>query len=161
MRASGPGRLRRPKRSYDADQQIEDPQHISDLVAHKRNARQHRGQNRLLSAVPAAKTLLLQLAARGQNLGSATAALLRLLDHHGSAKMQAAVCEALSRDAAHPRAVQQILTDMEQQHHTTPRLPVTLPDDPRVHDLCVIPHPLAGYDTLTKEPDADDDDTLF
>jgi transposase len=148
-------------RSYDADQQIEDPQHISDLVAHKRNARQHRGQNRLLSAVPAAKALLVQLAARGQNLGSATAALLRLLDHHGSAKMQAAVCEALSRDAAHPRAVQQILTDTEQQHHTTPRLPVTLPDDPRVQDLCVIPHPLAGYDTLTKEPVADDDDILF
>ena len=148
-------------RSYDAEQQIEDPKHISDLVLHKRNARQHRGQSRLFSAVPAAKAMLVKLAAQGQNLGSATAALLRLLDHYGSARMQAAVDEALSHDAAHPRAVQQILERTERQHTATPQLPVTLPDDPRVHDLLVIPHPLAGYDTLTKEPHADDDDTLF
>ena len=148
-------------RSYDADQQIEDPEHIRDLVEHKRNARQHRGQNRLLSAVPEAKELLRKMAAKGQNLGSATAALLRLLDHHGSAKMQAAVSLALSRDAAHPRAVQQILTEAEQQQQQTPQLPVSLPDDPRLKDLWVTPHSLTGYDTLTQEPDADDDDTLL
>jgi len=148
-------------RSYDTGQQIEDPEHIKDLVERKRSAREHRGQNRLLATIPAAKELLAQLAQRGQNLGSATAALLRLLDHHGSAPMQAAVAEALRRGAAHPRAVQQLLKEQQEQHPLVPMLPVHLPDDPRVQNLSVVPHSLAGYDTLTQELDADDYDSLF
>jgi len=149
------------KRSYDTGQQIEDPEHIKDLAERKRNAREQRGQNRLFSIVPEARVLLTQLAKRGQNLGSATAALLRLLDHYGSKEMQAAVAEALFRDAAHPRSVQQILKERQEKDPAQPRLPVTLPDDPRVQNLSVVPHPLAGYDTLTKELDDDDDDSLF
>jgi hypothetical protein len=75
--------------------------------------------------------------------------------------MQAAVAEALARGAAHPRSVQQLLRQEQERGGSSPRLPVTLPDDPRVQNLSVVPHPLAGYDTLAKELDDDDFDSLF
>jgi hypothetical protein len=67
-------------RCWDRGQQIEDPAHVQRLVEHKRAARAHRGCDRLAQAAPAAATLLERAAARGDNLGSITAALLRLLE---------------------------------------------------------------------------------
>ena len=52
-------------RSYDRSMQIEDPTHIEALVTYKRRAREHRGANRLTSAAPASKELLVRTAARG------------------------------------------------------------------------------------------------
>ena len=43
--------------------------------------------------------------ARGDNIGSITAALLRLLERWGAAALQAAVTEALERGVPHPNAV--------------------------------------------------------
>ena len=70
-------------RSFDRGQQIEDPAHIRRLSEDKHQAHLHRSQDRLLRAVPQARDLLVGLGQRGQNLGSAVAALLRLLDHYG------------------------------------------------------------------------------
>ena len=44
--------IARHGRSYDKDQQVENPKHIAQLVAFKRQARRHRGQDRLLRAAP-------------------------------------------------------------------------------------------------------------
>src|ERR1019366_2902886 len=66
-------------RSYDRGAQIEDKSHIAALVARKRQARDHRGANRLTNAVPASKELFVNAAARGSNLGSITLELLRLV----------------------------------------------------------------------------------
>ncbi|MER8656192.1 hypothetical protein [Mesorhizobium sp. M0847] len=68
------------RRSYDRDQQIEDPQHLKALVAIKREARQHRGLNSLTRAVPACQTLMIRAAERGSNIGAITNAMLKLLD---------------------------------------------------------------------------------
>ena len=92
-------------RSYDSGQQIEDPAHIQALVERKRAAHAHRGTDRLAHAAPAALALLKAAAARGHNLGTITAALLRLLDRYGAAPLQAAIGEALKRDVPHPNAV--------------------------------------------------------
>ncbi len=67
-------------RSYDRGAQIENPAHIQDLVDYKRRARHHRGADRLSHAAPASRELLIRAAERGENLGTITAALLRLLD---------------------------------------------------------------------------------
>ncbi|MDQ1815090.1 IS21 family transposase [Massilia sp. CCM 9210] len=72
-------------RSYDGKVQVELPEHIEALVAVKREARQHRGVNSLTRAVPACRDLLVQAAERGTNIGSLSAALLRLLDRYGAA----------------------------------------------------------------------------
>jgi hypothetical protein len=68
--------------SYDKDKQVEDPAHIAELTALKRQARQHRGTDRLAQGAPNSAALLSRAADRGENLGSITAALLRLLDRY-------------------------------------------------------------------------------
>ena len=67
-------------RCFDKGVQVEDPAHIAALVARKHQARQHRGTDRLVRAAPHSRALLSQAAERGENLGTLTAALLRLLE---------------------------------------------------------------------------------
>jgi len=143
-------------RSYDQGAQIEDPAHLAELVARKRAARHHRGQDRLAQAAPNSRDLLLAAAARGENLGSLTAALLRLLDTYGSSELQAAITEALQRGVPHPNAVRLSLERRREQRDQPPPVPLSLPDDPRVRDQAVRPHALADYDQLSPEPHDDD-----
>jgi transposase len=143
-------------RSYDQGAQIEDPAHLAELVARKRAARHHRGQDRLAQAAPNSRDLLLAAAARGENLGSLTAALLRLLDAYGSSELQAAITEALQRGVPHPNAVRLSLERRREQRDQPPPVPLSLPDDPRVRDQAVRPHALADYDQLSPEPHDDD-----
>ena len=143
-------------RSYDKGAQIEDEAHVAELVARKRAARHHRGQDRLAQAAPNSRDLLLAAAARGENLGSLTAALLRLLDAYGSSELQAAITEALQRGVPHPNAVRLSLERRREQRELPPPVPLTLPDDPRVRDQAVRPHALADYDQL--RPETRDDD---
>ncbi|RMG59341.1 MAG: IS21 family transposase, partial [Gammaproteobacteria bacterium] len=70
----GAEEVARHPRSYDKGQQIEQPEHIEALVQVKRQARCHRGQDRLAQAAPSSQSLLTQAAERGDNLGSITAA---------------------------------------------------------------------------------------
>lgn len=139
------------RRSFDRGQQIEDPAHIARLVEHKRQAREHRGLDRLAAAAPAGRELLTRLAQRGANLGAASARLLHLLEEFGAARLEQAIREALDKDIPHHHAVQQILERQRRAEGRSPALPVQLPDDPRVRDLSVRPHTLESYDTLTKD----------
>lgn len=142
-------------RSFDRRRQIENPDHIERLVQHKQRARQHRGMDRLAAAAPSSRELLTRLAPRGANLGTATAQLLRLLDEFGPADLEQAMAEALHKDIPHPHAVRQILDRRRRAEGRAPAIPVELPDDPRVRDLTVRPHPLERYDTLTNDIVAD------
>jgi hypothetical protein len=145
-------------RSYDQGQQIEDPAHIAALVARKREARQHRGTDRLVQAAPSSRALLTRAAARGENLGSITATLLRLLERYGAAELEAAIAEALARDVPHPNAVRLALERCrEQRERPRALLAITLPDDQRVRDVVVTPHKLDAYDQLQTARESDDD----
>ncbi len=145
-------------RCFDRRQQIEDPAHIERLVEHKRQAREHRGLDRLAAAAPASRKLLTHLAQRGANLGSATMRLLRLLKEFGAARLEQAIREALDKDVPHPNAVRQILERQCRTEGRSPTLPVELPDDPRIRDLTVQPHTLESYDELTQDIDNDPED---
>ena len=136
------------ERSFDRKQQIEDPSHIEALVAAKKKARQQRGIDRLHHAVPAVSKLLEGAAQRGHNLGSAVAALVRLLDNFGVQELAIAVNEALDADALHVAAVRQVLERRRQEAGQPPALPVELPDDPRVREVTVKPHDLKTYDDI-------------
>lgn len=148
---------------FDHRQQIEDPEHIERLVEHKRQARSHRGMDRLTAAAPASRDLLTLLAQRGANLGTATARLLRLLEEFGSTGLEQAIREAIEKDIPHHHAVRQILERQCRAEGRKPTLPVTLPDDPRVRDLTIRPHTLESYDELSqgivdaREPDDQSD----
>ena len=140
-------------RSFDKGQQVEDPEHLAALREAKANAREQRGIDRLHYAVPRSAELLEGAARRGHNLGSAVAALLRLVDRWGAEAVRDAVDEAIDADALHVAAVRQVLERRRQLAGTPPPLPVDLPDDPRVRELHVTPHPLATYDALQETTD--------
>jgi hypothetical protein len=142
-------------RSYDKGQQIEDPAHIAALTEVKRQARHHRGQDRLAQAAPQSRDLLARAAERGDNLGSITAALLRLLDSYGAAELELAIQEALERDVPHPNAVRLSLERRREQRDQPPPLAIPLPDKAKVRNLVVRPHTLTGYDQLDQQAPAE------
>lgn len=149
--------IARHPRSYDKDKQVEDPAHIDALTEAKRQARHHRGTDRLIQAAPNTRELLTQAAERGDNLGSLTAALLRLLDRYGAVELQAAITEALARGVPHPNAVRLSLERRREQREQAPPLAVALPEDKRVRTLVVRPHDLDDYDQLQAHPETDND----
>jgi hypothetical protein len=144
-------------RSYDKGEQVEDPAHVAELTAQKHRARQHRGIDRLARAAPNSAELLTRAAERGDNLGSITAALLRLLERYGAAELQAGIAEALAREVPHPNAVRLALERRREQRDQPPPLPIALPADKRVRDLVVSPHKLDDYDQLQAHQEEDED----
>jgi len=142
--------IARHDRCWDRDQQIEDPAHIRDLADWKRQAREHRGMDRLHHAVPSSQAFFVELAHRGGNLGATTSGLLRLLDRYGARALEQAVASAIAKGVHSLGSVRQIL---DQQAHAEGKLPpvaVAL-DDPRVRDLIVKPHALDTYDLFEEE----------
>jgi len=135
-------------RSYDKGATIEEPAHIAALVQQKRAAARHRGQDHLRRAVPRALELLSALAERGQNLGAATAHLLRLLDLYGATELDLAIQEATGRGVPHPNAVRQCLE--RRRHDEGLPLPVAIPLRPgsRLAHIEARTHDLKGYDRL-------------
>jgi len=145
------------ERSYDKGEQIEEPTHIEALTRAKQKARQHRGTDRLAQAAPASRDLLTQAAERGDNLGSITATLLRLLDQYGAMELQAAIQEALQRGVPHPNAVRLSLEHRREQRELPPALTTPLSENARSRERPVRPHDLEDYDQL-KEASEDDPD---
>ena len=141
-------------RSFDRGQQVEDPTHIQRLRDHKVEAHLHSSQDRLLRAVPGCQELLQKLGKRGANLGSAAAALLRLLDHYGAAELHIAVTEVLLSSAPHPGSVRQILEKRRDQRGLPQPVAMVLPANAR--GVTVRPHALSGYDGLTKKETSHD-----
>ena len=142
-------------RSFDRGGQIEIPAHIEALIARKRQAREHRACDQLAQAAPASTTLLQQAATRGYNLGSITAALLRLLERYGAAALQIACREALARDVPHPNAVRLALERARTERGEPPPVALTLNPDIARRDAPVPAHALASYDRHLAEPDHD------
>jgi transposase len=137
-------------RSHDRGAQIENPAHLDALVAVKRQAREHRGANRLTNAVPASKELLVRAAARGSNLSAITSDLLRLLDRFGQTELQAAVEDTLVNGAPHPHSVRIALERRRLARQAPPPIAVTFPEHVREKDAVVQPHRLDTYDALTE-----------
>ena len=150
------------ERSFDRDRQIEDAAHVQDLVEYKRQARGHRGIDRLYHAVPATQELFRAMAARGANFGAATSALVRLLDMHGAGALEIAVREAIEQGVPHLGAVRQILDQHRAAEGRPPPLSAATAHDPRIRDLVVRPHALTDYDSIehnTQAPENHDDNS--
>jgi transposase len=136
------------RRSYDKGERIEDPAHVHSLVEQKREARRHRATSQLTSAAPASQTLLVRAADRGDNLGTITAALMRLLRRYGAAELQAGIIEALDRNVPHPNAVRLALERRREDRQQPPPVNMILPAHVRARDAAVRPHSLDTYDQL-------------
>src|ERR1700693_5172161 len=138
-------------RSYDKGAQIEDAAHIQTLGEHKRAARRHRGTDHLAKVAPESQTLLLHAAERGDNLGTITAALLRLLERYGAAELDAAIREAIARGVPHPNAVRLALDHRRELRNEAPPVAVILPEHVKARDAHVQPHRLEPYDQLKEQ----------
>ena len=149
----------RHPRSYDKGKQIEQTSHIQDLVNYKKQARHHHGQNRLMVAVPGSEVLLKEAVEKNYSIKAVVKELLQLLDDYGTAELEAAIDDALSRQVPHPNAVRICLEKRREERHQCPPVRLDLPDDKRVREQVVRRHNLKDYDQLqpsTKESDNDD-----
>jgi transposase len=144
----GTTEIARHPRSYDRGQRIEADGHLAALTAAKRRAHDLRGRDRLRQACPHAAPFLDALARRGEALAHHTTALLRLLDQYDPGELDAALADALARDALSAWAIAHRLDQRARARRTPPPVPMLLPADPRVRDLRVTPHRLADYDGL-------------
>ena len=142
----GATELARHVRCWDSAQQIEDDAHVQRLVDHKRAARAHRACDRLAQAAPASSVLLQRAGQRGHNLGSITAALMRLLDRYGAAALQAAITDAIGRDVPHPNAVRLALERAREASGQPPPVALVLPEHVARRDAPVRAHDLGSYD---------------
>jgi transposase len=149
-------------RHYGKGEQIENPAHLEALMASKRAARHHRGQDRLAHAAPVSVDLLQQAAERGNPLARMTSQLVQLLDDYGAFELDLAITEALANDVPHPNAVRQVLERRREQQDRPPPMVLTLPDNDKARHIVVRPPSLAGYDQLDEidEIDADDDNPI-
>jgi hypothetical protein len=140
-------------RCWDRGQQIEDPAHVQDLVAHKRHARHNRGYDQRAQAALASSQLLQMAAARGHNLGAITAALLRLLQRYGAQPLQDAILDAINHGVPHPNAVSLALERAREAAGLPPPVPPILPEHVARRDLPVRPHPLESYNRHGRRPE--------
>lgn len=139
-------------RSWDRGQQIENPQHIVALERQKRKARTARGLDRLTRAVPSAARLLAAAAERGLNLGSITARLLAVLDAVPADELEAAVADAIARDAPTVGSVRQILDRKRFERGVPPAVISRFTTNPHAARVVVRDHALSSYDQLRKVP---------
>ena len=144
----GDKQVARHVRSYDRGRQVEDKSHLAALADDKRHAREHRGRNRLGASCPSATAFLEKVAFHGGHLGGTTTRLLHLLDQYGADDLDMAIAEALHRGAFAAHSVAHLLDQHRRARRSPTPFAPTLPDDPRVRDLDVTPHPLSSYDVL-------------
>ena len=146
----GATELARHRRCWDSHAQVEDDAHVQRLVDAKRAGRAHRACDRLAQAAPASAQLLQRAGSRGENLGSITASLMRLLERWGAAALQAAITEALAQDVAHPNAVRLALERARAASGEPPPVALVLPEHVAKRDAPVRTHDLRSYD---RKPD--------
>lgn len=140
----------RHPRSYDKGAQIECESHIATLIARKKQARLHRGQDRLMHAIEGAQTFLNAAAIRGYPLRSTTKQLIDLLDDYGAHLLELAMTEALKKDVPHPNAVRQSLQRLCDEKQQLPMITQSLSRESRANALIIKPHSLERYKSLTQ-----------
>jgi transposase len=144
------------RRSYDRDQYIDEAGHEEALLEHKRRARGQTPCGRLTAAVPATQVFLRAAFAKGENAGSTTLKLLRLLDDYGAQALRAALSEALERDTPRISSVAYLLERRRRAAKTRPPLAVDLSRRPDLAELVVRPHEAEIYDELSRTDDDQD-----
>ena len=115
-------------RHYGKAEQIVQSEHIQALTRHKRQAKIHSGQHRLLTVCAQSEQLLQRAAERGHPLATTVRLLLQSLDDYGAQAFSQAVIKALESDTPHANAVAQILQCAREKQHQPPPIPIRLRD---------------------------------
>jgi hypothetical protein len=145
------------RRSYDRDQYIDEAGHEETLLEKKRRAQGQTPSGRLTAAVPETQAFVQAAFAKGENAGSTTLKLLRLLDDYGAKALRAAVVEALQRETPRISSVAYLLERRRRAEGMRTPLPVDFSRRPDLADLVVRPHEAETYDELSHTDDDDKD----
>ncbi len=137
-------------RSYDKAKQIESEEHIKVLAERKREARLHRGQDRLTKTIECAREFLQSAAERNYAPTSITRQLISLLDDYGASLLEQAMLEALAKKSPHPNSVRIILQKTLDERDAVPLATFALSNDKRINDMIIKPHSLNQYDALSQ-----------
>jgi len=135
-------------RSYDKAKQIECAEHIKTLAQRKRDAREHRGLDRLTQTIDCAREFLKSAAERGYALKSITNQLTSLLDDYGASFLEKAMTEALLKKSPHPNSVRIALQKLRDEQFDEPLVSFPLSQDKRVTEMVIKEHDLKQYDAL-------------
>ena len=131
-------------RCWGRRQMIEAPAHRAELLDHKRGAREAKGRDRLVAAIPGFDILLERWVESGRNVGSTLAKVWRLFDLYGVEVLGAAAREAIARGTHDPGALA-VLCE-ERRRATAGPVPIDIDLGAHVPDRDVIPHDLESYD---------------
>jgi hypothetical protein len=153
----GQDELAAHRRSYDRDHYVDEASHEEALLEIKRKAMGQTPSSRLTAAVPETQAFVQAAFAKGENAGSTTLKLLRLLDDYGAKPLQAALVEALERDTPRISSVAYLLERHRRADRSRAPLPVDLSRRPDLADLVVQPHQAEIYDELSRSDDDDKD----
>ncbi len=148
-------------RSYDKAKVVEDPAHLAALARHKKEARHHRAQDRLIAAVPQVHDILVQLGKRGQSMGTAVQHLVKLFDSYGVEDFTQAVSQALTAGTPHPNNIRLLCERLRNRRGLPEPLSVPVVTAPHLRGLHVRPHSLHTYDRLSavrSKPKKESDD---
>lgn len=140
----GDQEVARHVRSWGRSQVIEAPEHRTELLEHKRAAREPKGRDRLCAAIPGFSILLERWVDAGRNVGFMTAKTLHLLDLYGAEIVGAAAREAIARGTHDPGALA-VLCEERRRASDSP-VPLDINLGTHVPDRDVIPHDLESYD---------------
>ena len=145
-------------RHYGKREQIIEPAHLDALRQHKRQAKSHSAQHRLIAVCAQTQTLLNQSVERGHRLATTRRLLLAALDDYGAEAFSWAVQQALASDTPHANAVAQILQCARERKQQPPPLNITTAN-PKARVPLKAPS-LAPYKRLipTRETEAMDDE---
>lgn len=141
---AGASLVARHARCWGRRQEVETPEHREALLAHKREAREPKGRDRLRAAVPGIDALYERWVDSGRNLGSMTARTVKMLDLYGPDLLAAAVGQVLERGLHDPGALA-ALCEQRRRAANAP-VPIVVPLPEHVRDRDVIPHDLETYD---------------
>ena len=153
----GQDELAAHRRSYDRDHYVDEAGHEEALLEIKRKATGQTPSSRLTAAVPETQAFVQAAFAKGENAGSTTLKLGRLLDDYGAKPLQAALVEALERDTPRISSVAYLLERHRRADRSRAPLPVDLSRRPDLADLVVQPHQAEIYDELSRSDDDDKD----
>lgn len=134
------------ERSYDKGARVDDEAHLEALAKQKRRAAELGGRDVLRATLKNAAAFIDALAARGAMLGGETSRLLKLLREYGPSELDAALAEAMSRQAVSAASVAHLLDTKARRRKRPPDIDVVVPE--AVRHVQVTPHALSDYDSL-------------
>jgi transposase len=149
---NGSAEIARHVRAYDRHRLVLDPAHQEAVLVLKRKAFHSTPGGRLEQLVPESKAFLDLAFSHGEQAGTQTTQLKKLLDEYGAAALRRAILEALERQTPRASSVAFLL---RRQPRSTPSA-LDLSHHPQAQALDVRPHDLETYDELVRNKHNDD-----